>query len=281
MEVGDTVTFTATVRDSAGQVVVVPAIVWTAGNTAVGLILGGIAVGKSPGSTSITASVGSVSSAPAVLTVTAAPGPCDGIEMAPSLQASLEFVYLNSLTNGDNDELKVEHSGTFNAILLPVGGVLPTTNFTGILTGAVLMNDRNRHLSQNPVQVETLVGTALVADEARSRFALNVDTSNCTFAFTLNPWVHVTSTATRSGMAPLVQTGDLGLGVLQGSGSLGQWRAFGMTAVSSPFNAHSILAPNPGLLDRYYPFGMGQLLWSNNGSMDISRGYAEVTYNIR
>ena len=274
--VGRTALFTVVAKNGAGEVVAVPPAIWRSGNPSVGTVANGLATGVSVGSTPITATVGSTTSPPATLLVSAPSLDCDGIADVPRWEVSLSFDYGARATNGDNEQLDISHSGRLTAVLAPAGGVVPASQWEGSLVGNVSMIDRRTDLKSNPVTTDKFDGTGpAVSDLGRSTFILNVDVDQCTYTLSANPFVHATLTT-----VSMVETVDIALAVIHAASPLGAWKGLGLPELGASFDAHHVTAAGRVDKDTYYPFGFGQLLWINNGSLDAPQGAATVSYTI-
>ena len=130
------------------------------------------------------------------------------------------------------------------------------------------MIDRRTDLKSNPVTTDKFDGTGpVVSDLGRSTFILNVDVDQCTYTLSANPFVHATLTT-----VSMVETVDIALAVIHAASPLGAWKGLGLPELGASFDAHHVTAAGRVDKDTYYPFGFGQLLWINNGSLDAPQG---------
>jgi hypothetical protein len=284
--VGGTAQYSAVARDSAGLVVATPSLVWVSATSAVGAITsGGLATGLSPGRTDITASAGGVISPKAVFNVVENVA-CDGIAAVPVWNASLEYLYLDTIKTVKGVDVHADHSASVASRLTLLGPASSNKlNWTGALVGGrkpngtipvdnnyVFMFETFRDFVSDPT-VDSNLSTPIgdrnpVATPGIDDFRLEVDLSTCTFQFFVTPSAHTKLVVKTHAVNTLpgpdegerTYTGVFPMGLLQkGSTPLGSWRTNGLGDYSKElplFASYSVGVTIPANLDGYIPSGI-------------------------
>lgn len=280
VNVGGTATFSVIIRNRSGTIVPTPpGVVWSTSNSAIGMVVMGVAAGVAPGQASIRASVGGIASAPAALNVNGTLRPCDNVAMTPIWRIFLRAEYTADVINDQNEHVVVQHGFRVNALLQPVGGVLPASEWEGPLKKYVVQNDRLTDLDVTPTATQTLLADgAPVVGNGRSVFRLTINEDDCTYGFSANPFVRATLTDPNA--IPVTETADLPLAVVQDMGLLGDhWRNV-LEQRNQNFSADWFGSTAAAIgIESYVPLGFGPRLWSSNNT-DQPMGSAAVTYAL-